>query len=182
MVERVFMEIAVPFESPNAGDVRREVGWPLASLRSVSYDRMIAHEIWSGERQNGRSLSRCSWYNRNAYTSLVDARLPVVPRDVSKLVLNIGRVGRDRDRLRNEVGERGLAVFDGDGGDVRARWLVLASLRELGRGATGGASRSRDVVSDEEVVEVHGVRGREALLRGFSQLGDAARSIPTGPL
>ena len=165
MVERVIMEVTVPFESPNAGDVRREVGWPLAGLGIVSFDRMIAQEIGSGARQNGEGLSHCSRYGRNAYTSLVDARLPVVPRNISKLVLVVGRMSRDRDRLRNEVGERGLAVFDGDGGDVRARWLVLASLRELGRRATGGASGSLYVVSDEEVVEVHGVRGRDVLLR-----------------
>ena len=48
MVERVFVEVAVPFESPNAGHMRREVGWPLASLRSVSCDRIITQNVKSG--------------------------------------------------------------------------------------------------------------------------------------
>lgn len=82
MIERVFMEVTVPFETTNAGHVRREVGWPLAS------------------------------------PPLVNACLPVVPCDITKLVLDIGRVSRDRDRLRNEVGERSLAMFDGDGRDM----------------------------------------------------------------
>lgn len=34
MVECVFMEVAVPFKSPNARHVRREVSWPLASLEA----------------------------------------------------------------------------------------------------------------------------------------------------
>lgn len=99
-----------------------------------------------------------------AYPSLVDARLPVVPCDVPELVLNIGRMSRDRDRLGYEVRERGLAVFDGDGGNVRAHRPVFASFRELGRRAVGGAGGSRNVVSDEEVVEVHWVRGRDVVL------------------
>jgi hypothetical protein len=42
MIERVFMEVTVPFETTNAGHVRREVGWPLASLEIVSCDRIFA--------------------------------------------------------------------------------------------------------------------------------------------
>lgn len=51
MVERVLMEVTVPFESPNAGHVGREVGWPLASLRSVSCDRIIAQDTQSCEAE-----------------------------------------------------------------------------------------------------------------------------------
>lgn len=47
MVERVFMEVTVPFKTPNSGDVGREVGWPLASLEIVSCDRIVACEISS---------------------------------------------------------------------------------------------------------------------------------------
>lgn len=61
--------------------------------------------------------------------------------------------------------ERGLAVFDWDGGNMRARWPVLASLRKLGRRAVGRAGGSCDVISDEKVVQVHGIRGRDVLLR-----------------
>lgn len=44
VVERVFMKITVSFKSPNAGDVRREVGGSLASLRTVSCDRTVTQE------------------------------------------------------------------------------------------------------------------------------------------
>jgi hypothetical protein len=39
MVECVFMEVIVPFKASNSGDVRREVGWPLASLDIISRDQ-----------------------------------------------------------------------------------------------------------------------------------------------
>lgn len=57
VVESVFVEVAVPFESPNAGHVRREVGWPLASLRSVSCDWIIAQDIKPGGAEEAKPMS-----------------------------------------------------------------------------------------------------------------------------
>lgn len=106
----------------------------------------------------------------------------MVSCNVTKLVLHIGRMSWHRDRLRYKMRQGGLTVLDGDSGDVRARWLVFASLQELGRRATSRACWGGNVISDDEVVEVHGVRSRDILLGIFSQLGYAAGSIPTGSL
>lgn len=69
----------------------------------------------------GQNRQSTYHYSRNckiAYPSLVDARLPVMPRNVAEFVLNIRRMSRDRNRLRYKMWERGLAVFDGDGSNV----------------------------------------------------------------
>lgn len=46
------------------------------------------------------------------YSSLINARLPMMPRDVTKLVLCVGSMGRDWHRLRNKMRKRSLAVLD----------------------------------------------------------------------
>lgn len=111
------------------------------------------------------------------YSSLINARLPVMPSDISELMLSIGSVSRDRHRLRDEMRKRRLAVLDRDGVYARPRRLVLALLRKLRRGAGGETGRGRDAVSDNEVVEVHGLRRGYVLLGRLAQLGDATGGV-----
>ena len=68
--------------------------------------------------QNRKSADNRSQHCKTAYPSLVDARLPMVPCNVPEFVLHVGGMSRHRDRLGDEVRKRGLAVFDGNGGDV----------------------------------------------------------------
>lgn len=58
MVERVFVEVVVTLETPNTRHVRREVGWSLASLGNVSYDRLVVLQGSNlGQRRRARPIS-----------------------------------------------------------------------------------------------------------------------------
>lgn len=72
MVECVFMEVTVTFEAPNTGHMRREVGWPLASLETVSRDRIIdcAGEIQSGPSQERKACFNDLVFQMNLLTRL----------------------------------------------------------------------------------------------------------------
>lgn len=86
------------------------------------------------------------------YSSLIYARLTMMPSDVAKFMLSVWSVSGNRDRLRDEMRKRSLAVLDRNGVDTRAKWLVLAVLGDLGRGTGSKTSRRSDVVSNDQVV------------------------------
>lgn len=62
------------------------------------------------------------------YSSLVNASLAMMARDVPKLMLCVGSMGGDRHRLRNKMRERSLAVLDRDGTGLRSTRFALALL------------------------------------------------------
>jgi len=109
------------------------------------------------------------------YTSLVDTRLTRMSGNIAKLILHsLGRY-----RLRNKVLLRSglLARLDGDGRSGRRAGSLLFVLESITRLVEGHARRRGDIVSDDEVVQVHRVRLRYVLLRCLPQLRNATRGI-----
>lgn len=97
-----------------------------------------------------------------------------MPCDITELVLCVRSMGGDWHRLRNEVGKRGLAVLDRNSVGLWSGLLILALLGQLGRRAGSEACRRGDVVRNNEVVDVHGLRRGNVLFRILPQLSDAA--------
>lgn len=129
MVESIFVKIQVCITT-DARDMGREVGGSFPSLQYVN-SRLTSLRT---DSRTSRHCISCSpdWIGLGqqvgTYSSLIDARLAMMPCNIPEFVLCVRSVGRNRHRLRNEVRKRGLAVLDGYGVGLRSDLLILALL------------------------------------------------------
>lgn len=95
---------------------------------------------------------------RNAtYPSLVNARLSGMASYVTEFTLRSWHMMRNRNRLRAEVWERGLAMFvgvDGDGVYVRSHGLRPPLCCQIGGRAIVEPSRGCQIIRHKEVIQV----------------------------
>lgn len=113
-----------------------------------------------------------------AYSSLINASLAMMSGDIPELMMRSGSVSRNGHGLRGKVRKRSLAVLDRNGtsGHIIGS-LVGDNLWRRAGDKTGGCG---GVVVVNKVVNVHGLRGGNVLLRVLAQLGNAAGGVLGG--
>jgi hypothetical protein len=104
-------------------------------------------------------------------TRLINASLARVPGNVTKFVPRPCVMHSNRDGLRYKVLGRLLAVLNGDRRRRRVRRPGLITVLDIFRGrGQRQAGRCADTLIVDELVQIHGVRRRQNLLRRFAKL------------